>query len=261
MAQPWLIFPFGHGDLPDGGGPPPEEPPPGEEPDPYPPAPARMAAFMYEALPAATRVRDEQAGEPLKQLLNVVGSGADEIRAGADRFVSLIDVDTCPAEHLPQLGAMLGFEFPYDLDEAMQRNFVRSIVSMYRIKGTPLALKFVVNRLIAGQGFTLDIENEDPVAKTFDVRMTANEGASGSDALQTKIAYLVGLYSPAGMIPRIVVLFYFDDALDTSRQDDSAHTTVEHTAWSFNSKGHTMNTRKATGFVAFNTRGSQTLSL
>jgi len=221
-----------------------------------------MADWMYSRLPDMLRARDEVAGSPLRQLVRVLGFGMQDVRDLADTAVDFIDVDTCPADQLPLLGNLLGFEFPYDLAEDMQRNFVRSIVSMYRIKGTPLALKFVVNRLIAGKGFKLDIVNEDVVGKTFDLSLTAEDGAESSDALQSKITYLVGLYSPAGMVPRVVVVYYYDEQVDSTRRSDATHTTVEYTRWGFNLAGHTFNTRKSSGsVVSFNNLGQQTLSI
>lgn len=196
-----------------------------------------LATWMYEHLPAMMRYRDEN--EHLKNLISVLAEGLVGIREDVENFVQLVDVDNCPAEMLPHLGAMLGFEFPYDLPEDQQRNFIRSIVSLYRVKGTPMALKFVASRLIGG-GFRITVENEDHVAKTFDVKLTADQDSTLLSQLENKLAYLVGIYSPAGMIPSIVVVYYSTEELEAA-MDDSNHTTQQYTSWRMNFQGHRMN--------------------
>lgn len=196
-----------------------------------------LATWMYERLPAMMRYRDKDGH--LKNLISVLAEGLVGIRKDVENFVHLVDVDNCPAELLPNLGAMLGFEFPYDLPEDQQRNFIRSIVSLYRVKGTSMALKFVASRLIGG-GFRITVENEDHVAKTFDVKLTADQDSTLLSQLENKLAYLVGIYSPAGMIPSIVVVYYSTEELEDA-MDDSNHTTQQYTSWRMNFQGHRMN--------------------
>ena len=196
-----------------------------------------LATWMYERLPTMMRYRDKDGH--LKNLISVLAEGLVGIREDVENFVQLVDVDNCPAELLPNLGAMLGFEFPYDLPEDQQRNFIRSIVSLYRVKGTSMALKFVASRLIGG-GFRITVENEDHVAKTFDVKLTADQDSTLLSQLENKLAYLVGIYSPAGMIPSIVVVYYSTEELEDA-MDDSNHTTQQYTSWRMNFQGHRMN--------------------
>lgn len=216
-----------------------------------------VGTWMYDHLPAMTRERDEkEANGALKKLLDVLGTSFDDLRTTADTLVTLVDVDTCPVEYLPKLAGLLGFEFPYDLEEQFQRNFVRSIVSLYRVKGTPAAMQFVVTRLIAGKGFSLEITNEDHVAKTYDVELTADDDTAVLNQLQNKIAYLVNLYSPAGMIPSILIVYYQSETIDSSRFDDAAHTTTEYTSWRSNRVEHRTNNNAET-----NAFGTQVLSI
>lgn len=219
-----------------------------------------LAEWLFSRLTDTMQARDAVNGGHLEQLTKVLGVGITEARDSADNIVNLIDVDTCPADFLPHLGALLGFEFPYDLDEQMQRNFIRSIVSLYRVKGTPMALQFVVNRIIAGKGFKLDITNEDYVGKSFDVRLSAEDTAEGSDSLQNKVVYLVGLYSPAGFTPTVVVAFYYQEQQDATRQSDT-HTTKAYVRWSYNQPGHSYNKLSASGKVAYTNQGVQVLTI
>jgi phage tail-like protein len=219
------------------------------------------AEWLFSRLTDAMQARDAAAGGHLEQLMRVLGTGLTEARDLADNVVDLIDVDTCPAEFLPHLGHLLGFEFPYDLDEAMQRNFIRSIVALYRVKGTPMALSFVVNRIIAGKGFTLSVSNESYLTKTFDVRLMAEDTAEGSDALQAKVVYLVGIYAPAGLTPTVVIVFFYQDQQDATRWSDTQHTTIAHVRWSYNQPGHAYTKLNASGKVTYTAQGQQVLTI
>lgn len=192
--------------------------------------------YLYERLPEGVRYRDDGS---IRQLIDVLGEGLAGVYRDIDNFAYLVDVDNCPAEMLPHLGAMLGFEFPYDLPEEQQRNFIRSTVSLYRIKGTPTAIKFLASRMIGG-GFRITIENEDHVAKTFDVRLEADEGSTILSQIENKVAYLVNIYSPAGMIPHLVVAYFNREELP-NQLSDAYHTTTQFTSWRLNFFGHRIN--------------------
>ena len=214
--------------------------------------------WLYESLPELTKERDSTL--VLKQVLGVMGSGLDELRTLTDDFVKLVDIDNCEARYLPYLASMLGFEFPYDLDPVMQRNFIRSIVSMYRVKGTPLAMKFVVTRMI-GNGYSVDIIEEDHVAKTFTVQLTAESENQTLGSLETKIVYLVTVYAPAGMIPTVVLLYFSTEAYDAVNTVDGTTASTEITAWRANVIGHTCNTFHDTDQVSCNNFGRNLLTI
>jgi P2-related tail formation protein len=219
-----------------------------------------LADWMYARVSGTMQFRDSQGGAPLADIVRLMGAGVQAAKDAAGHLVDLIDIETCPASYLPQFGALLGFEFPYDLEESLQRNFIRSAVALYRIKGTPSAMQLVVDRLIAGKGFSIDVINEDYLAKTFDVQLTADDTADGSGFLQDKVVYLVGVYSPAGMVPSVIVLFSTTETLDATRQAES-YTSLELTRWSMTVAGHTFNTVAPGGTVAMNTLGQQVLAL
>lgn len=195
--------------------------------------------WMWDRLPDGMRFRDEESGH-LRQLIDLLASGVDWALEDTDRFVGLVDVDNCPAEHLPYLGALLGFEFPYDLSETQQRNFIRSAVRLYRNKGTPLAMKFVITRMIGG-GFQIEITDEDHIGKTYTVALHADEDATLLAEMEKKVAYLVALYSPAGMIPTIVIVYFATEEMDSSTRSDTDETVLQHTNWRFNVSGHLLN--------------------
>lgn len=219
-----------------------------------------MGAYLYSLLAESARERDEEQGFPLQQLCAVLGSGLTDVRGDADLIPSLVNLDTCPVAQLPRLSQMLGFDFPFDLPEDQQRAFVRSAVSLYRLKGTPAALRFVVTRVI-GNGFKLDITNEDYVGKTFDVQLTAVQDDASLNAFENKVVYLVGLYSPAGLIPNIVIVYYYADVAPSAQRSDANHVTTQIDAWRTNMNART-NTKKPNGdIVSCNNRGSTILTV
>lgn len=219
-----------------------------------------MGAYLYSTLPQSVRERDEVNLFPLKQLCAVLGSGLDGVRSDADNFPGLVNVDTCPAAQLPRLAEMLGFDFPFDLPVDQQRAFVRSTVALYRMKGTPAALKFVVSRVI-GNGFALNITNENYATKTFDVELTAVQDAASLAQLESKVIFLVGLYAPAGLVPNIVTVYYYHDTAPSVQRVDTNLSAVQFDAWRVNMKHHTLNTIQANGdIVSCNNHGHTTLT-
>lgn len=215
-----------------------------------------LSEWLYERLPELTRERDETSGGHLKQLLDVLGFGLADIRLDAENMVLTVDVDTCPVEQLPYLGALLGFEFPYDLSEDQQRSFVRNAVALYRVKGTVATMKLVVSRMI-GRGFQVSVENESHIAKTFDVVAVAADPEESVDALEKKLTYMVKLYSPAGMIPTVIVRYIFaEESSLAGRLNDADDSAKQYAVWRFNYAQHTTN-----GSIRLNEVGVTTLTL
>lgn len=170
---------------------------------------------------------------PMRQFTSLLANGLGKALEEIEGFLERVDVELCPVELLPELGNMLGFDFPYDLPEDQQRSFVRSAVTLYRVKGTPHALKMVVTRFI-GADFSLELLEENRLAKTFKVQLTANEQNVVLNALEQKVAYLIALYSPAGMIPALAVVYYASDELDSTRQNDDVSYDFQLTSWRVN---------------------------
>jgi phage tail-like protein len=210
--------------------------------------------WMWDRIPEMTRERDyeeaapdaplDETGRgkgPLRQLVDVLASGFDAIKADVDSFHDLIDIDACPEQFLPHLAYLFGFEFPFDLSEQQQRNYLHTIISMYRTKGTAWTLRLAALRII-GKGFDLIVENEDYIGKTFDVVVEADEENTVQPQLEQKLRYMVDQYSPAGMIPNVKLVYYFTEvsALATRINDNTSTSTV-FAAWRMNFPGHKIN--------------------
>lgn len=228
---------------------------------------AVSSLWMWERIPEMTRERDYQQarGEsdldewgrpkgPLRQLLDVLAEGFESIKSDAGNLHSLIDINSCPPEYLPHLSALFGFEFPFDLSVDQQRRYLHTIISMYRTKGTAWTLRLAAMRVI-GEGFDLEITNEDYQAKTYDVILTAEGGGSVAPQLEQKLGYMVREFGPAGMVPRTAVVYYFEERVE-QRMGDEGETLIEYTSWRFNNKTHRMNDT-----AVFNDLGSVTITL
>lgn len=187
---------------------------------------------------AGKRVRLENK-TPLRQLLDVLSTGYQSLKEDIDSFATQIDIDGCPEEFLPHLAALLGFEFPYDLDVVQQRSYLRNIITLYRTKGTAWALRIAALRII-GAGFDLVVTNEDHVAKTFDVEVTA-DGDTTTGQMEQKLTYMVNQYSPAGMIPTVTVIYYFSEATALASRSTEEFEDTAFSAWRTNMVGHLTN--------------------
>lgn len=207
---------------------------------------------MYSRIPEGTRYRDELSEEggkiaPLRQLISVLASGLESIKGDIDGITNLLEVDNCPDKFLPHLAGLFGFEFPYDLPADKQRNFLRSLIPLAMAKGTPWSIRLAALRVI-GDGFDLTIKDEDYRAKTFTVEVIA-EGSGQTNQLEQKLSYMVHQYTPAGMVPSIVVIYYFAEETELSDRVGDDHSSWITTAWRTNFSGHTLSgTMKASDF-------------
>jgi len=195
---------------------------------------AALGAWMYDKIPEITRRRDAEEGEPLRQILAVLGEGLGDIEEAIEKLPELVDAETCPPQFLPALGAMLGFEFPFDLPEEQQRAFVRFMVALYQVKGTPFGLSFAASRLM-GSGFAIQVVDEDWVAKTFALELTSQgDGSTLATELTNKLLVVIEQNTPAGLVPSLVVTFVFQEASALVPQETFTETTETVTAWRYN---------------------------
>lgn len=201
-----------------------------------------FADWMYERIPGYTRARDAAEGYPLRQLVAVLAVSATGLKEDAEKLLLLTDPETCPEAMLPRLGAMLGFEFPYDLSVAQQRAFVKFMVDIYRIKGTPNSLRSVASRLI-GNGFDLEVVGEDVAAHTFEYIVVSNAGGTLGEELQDKLIYLLNSVTPAGLIPTLTLAFFFEEEVPAGHASDIelADRNFELTSYKTNVASHTTN--------------------
>ena len=109
------------------------------------------APWVYELLPAYHRVRDAEAGYPLRALLGVIGEQVDAIEQDIEREYANWFIETCDEWAAPYIGELIGYSpvatpgrggFP-------ARAEVASLLGFRRRKGT-LALLEELSASVAG---------------------------------------------------------------------------------------------------------------
>lgn len=165
--------------------------------------------FLYNRLPPHYRNVDAKYNYPLKRFLSVlVEGGFNPVERDIERMYDLLDPDKCPAEFLPLLAAILGFEFPFDMPEDIQRRFIKNAAKLYRIKGTRASLQYLISELM---GFQAILTSEDVINKTFVVDITASGDDPHLELKQKKIVQLLEMYKPVGSRFSILTGYGFED--------------------------------------------------
>lgn len=144
----------------------------------------KIRDYIYQlTVPEAARYRDSK--EELKRFLDLFAQKFDAIKEKIDNFPSLVDIDTCPPEFLPYLGALVGYEYDPLLPAESQRETIKRIISIYQRKGTPQSIIDIVAPY-------------DPNAHIFEPGYNvARHGVSkfsGSDRFQDKWYWRTGVF-------------------------------------------------------------------
>lgn len=117
---------------------------------------------LYELLPAVYRMRDAQAGEPLRALLQVIAEQVDVVQDDIERLYDNWFIETCEDWVVPYIGDLLGepplasftdvgalgsAENRRRQHAASPRRQVAGAIGRRRRKGTPAVLEELVNGL------------------------------------------------------------------------------------------------------------------
>lgn len=100
---------------------------------------APFATRLLDLLPPVYREADAQGD--LAAFLALPGAALDDLKALADRFPELFDVDRCEARYLPLLAALVGWPWDPTGDADRQRRAIREAVEFYRRKGSIPAIR------------------------------------------------------------------------------------------------------------------------
>jgi phage tail-like protein len=109
-----------------------------------------MGETLYNLLPPVYHREDAKIKPdqyPLKRFLQVNGVGLDFMRGKIDGRASLFDLDNTPVELLPHLAKMLGFDFPYDMSVKEQRNMLKLLPTLYKMKGTQSVFDYLSRQI------------------------------------------------------------------------------------------------------------------
>lgn len=111
----------------------------------------KLGDNLYNKFPELYLSEDTKNGYALKRFMEVLGGGFDKAEQDIINFSNIYNADLCPAPLLPLLAEQYGLEFPYDMDEATQRKFIKVLPFLYQFKGTDKAFKYLA-REIFGEG-------------------------------------------------------------------------------------------------------------
>lgn len=111
----------------------------------------RIGKHLYNKFPDLYLSEDSKNGFALQKFMEVLGGGFDKAEQDIINFSNIYNADLCPAPLLPLLAEQFGLEFPYDMDEATQRKFIKVLPFLYQYKGTDKAFKYLA-REIFGEG-------------------------------------------------------------------------------------------------------------
>jgi len=109
-----------------------------------------MSGRLLEHLPAIYQTNEQLASflEPLEALLLGPGGG---IRDGIRALPDLLDPQRTPEDFLPWLASWVGLSVRRDLPVERQRALIAHAVPLHRIRGTPDAVKTLLELVTGGR--------------------------------------------------------------------------------------------------------------
>lgn len=78
--------------------------------------------------------------EDYQVFLELISIVHDDIKSMIAEFPELVDIDNAPEIFLPKLSALIRYRYRYDIDEDIQREIIKRIISIYRDRGTDDAI-------------------------------------------------------------------------------------------------------------------------
>lgn len=97
--------------------------------------------------------------------------GDRSIEATIDRLQDCFNPEAAPAEFLPWLAGWVALSLRDDWSEATQRQFIRRILSLYKIRGTRTALETMLKIYLNNEQETVRIYEFDTPAYYFQVEL------------------------------------------------------------------------------------------
>lgn len=88
--------------------------------------------------------KDDPSLQSINDLVRTAAALLDYMLEKARGLPSLVNIDTCPPDVLPFLGALVGYEWKPTISPEAQRQELRKIVDVYLIRGTPASIVRIV---------------------------------------------------------------------------------------------------------------------
>ena len=141
--------------------------------------------FLHSLLPRVIRRKDDEAGQVMARLLDVIQDELDEMEGSVDCLYDTWFVETCPPQYLPLLAETVGMELdPFMPPLPSHRRWIANIMRYRRDKGTLKALRDVLSDASGWQVAVREVA--DSLALTSSVRhMDADQRHTGRDPVQT----------------------------------------------------------------------------
>lgn len=122
------------------------------------PVPAGRRFELWKMIPQMNR--DDDSSRDLYKTIAVMQEVVDLLLCDVDEWTEILDVDVAAERYLDQMLIGLGNPFSFDLDVGEKRRLVRSLVDVYRLKGTGSGIIAVV-RFFLGLEVTIAAPTDD----------------------------------------------------------------------------------------------------
>lgn len=207
-----------------------------------------FGSMLYDKLPLIYKTEDGTVKPytyPLKRFYQIASVGLDFLKAKTDGRRNLYDLDKVPAEFLPHLAKMMGFTFPYDMPESDQRNLLKSLPYLYKMKGTGEVFNYLGRKVYGiSSSATTALRIEDLV-RYLDVNVEINGEVAELDKKTEWYRRFAEKFRPVNHHLNVIINLYYADVFsrlinsdvlgtDTLEVDDATDTfTINGSEYSF----------------------------
>lgn len=109
--------------------------------------------FLYDSLPPIYRSEDlkiKPNPEPLKRFLQILHEGGFKpLIESVESLRNLSDIDNARPEDLNLIVQSLGLEFPFNMTDSERRKYIKTIPSIYKLKGTEDSFNYLAREIFS----------------------------------------------------------------------------------------------------------------
>jgi phage tail-like protein len=166
---------------------------------------------------------------PLKRYLQVTDVGYQYINDKTDGLFNMYNPDLCPPEFLPYLASMLGFEFPFEMTEREQRQWLKLLPTLYESKGTKNLFRYL-GRVVYGKDTDVSAERfpmilnagvvEEP--NTIELRVQVNGDIFDLDKRTDNFRSFAEKFRPVNHRLDVLIALFYADEYEKSRLADNS---------------------------------------
>jgi phage tail-like protein len=192
--------------------------------------------ITYDLLPPLYKKEDSNIRPvpfPLQRFLQVAGTGFDYLEEKAEGHSNLYDLDRTPAELLPHLAQMMGFDFPYEMSEFEQRSFLKVLPTLYKFKGTARVFDYL-GQVIFGQftrvesTYRLNIDPEEAYKHVIDVYVQVTGSTADITSRADRYRKFAENFRPLNTVLNPVVQLFYTDIYEILANADADVGLIRH---------------------------------